>query len=144
METKKSNLINMFVTLVLVTLAAAISLGFVYDWTKEPIAKAKQEKEERAIRAVTGDYDNDPVGEKFYMHHGGDDKIRHRRRKRFRGGKDSKPLQDTLVTSLTTLYLLCLLLNKYQNCIFCQMALSVHYYSLAEPALLQTFQLMSQ
>lgn len=55
----------MSVTLLVVTLAAGISLGFVYQWTKEPIAKAKLEKQMKAIRAVMADYDNNPVTESY-------------------------------------------------------------------------------
>ncbi len=54
---RESNFINMFTTLLLVTLIAAFTLGSVYNLTKEPIAIAKQKKLEEAIRQVLPDFD---------------------------------------------------------------------------------------
>lgn len=65
MSNKESTFLNMLVTLVVVTGVAAFSLGFVYKYTKEPIAIAKAEKQLRAIKAVVGDYDNDPLAESY-------------------------------------------------------------------------------
>lgn len=65
MSVKESSFFNMLITLVLVTGVAAVSLGFVYKFTKEPIAKAKAEKQMRAIKAVVGAYDNDPLADAF-------------------------------------------------------------------------------
>ena len=47
MSTRKSSFFNMLITLVLVTAGSAFALGFVYNLTKEPIAKAKAEKQKR-------------------------------------------------------------------------------------------------
>lgn len=65
MATIKSSFINMVVTLGVITLVAGLSLGYVFQWTKEPIVKAQMEKQLRAIEAVVKGYDNNPVIEKF-------------------------------------------------------------------------------
>ena len=57
----------MLTTLTLVTLGAALSLGYVFEWTKEPIAKAQMAKQLKAIEAVVTGYDNNPVLEKFKL-----------------------------------------------------------------------------
>ena len=67
MSTRKSSFFNMVSTLVLVTGGAALALGFVYQWTKEPIAQATIEKQMRAIRSVTGEYTNDPLSEAYQV-----------------------------------------------------------------------------
>ena len=67
MEKRPSSFINMFVTLAVVTLAASASLGFVYQLTKEPIARAQLEKQKKAIKEVLPDLDNDPVAAKFKL-----------------------------------------------------------------------------
>lgn len=65
MATLKSNFVNMLVTLTVVTLVAAVALGFVYKATKKPIEKAVLAKQLRAIESVMEKYDNNPVDEKF-------------------------------------------------------------------------------
>lgn len=65
MSEKSSNFLNMTVTLIIVTAVAAISLGFVFEVTKEPIAKARLEKQKRAIEAVTGQAENDPLADVY-------------------------------------------------------------------------------
>lgn len=64
---KQNSLISMVITLGLVTAAAAISLGFVYDFTKEPIEKALLEKQIKAINAVLPEYENEPLNEVYYV-----------------------------------------------------------------------------
>ncbi|MBL7857362.1 MAG: RnfABCDGE type electron transport complex subunit G [Cyclobacteriaceae bacterium] len=56
---------NMTITLVLVTLVAAVSMGYVFQWTKVPIAEARLAKQLKAIEAVVKGYDNNPVLEKY-------------------------------------------------------------------------------
>lgn len=56
---------NMTVTLLVVTLVASTALGFVYEWTKDPIAAAKLAKQKKAIDMVVGEYDNDPLSDQF-------------------------------------------------------------------------------
>jgi electron transport complex protein RnfG len=65
MATIKSTFINLLLTLAIVTLVAALSLGYVYQWTKEPIAQAQMAKQLKAIESVVKGYDNNPVLEKY-------------------------------------------------------------------------------
>lgn len=65
MATIKSTFFNLLITLGIITLVAGLSLGYVFEWTKEPIAKAQMDKQLRAIEAVVKGYDNNPVLEKF-------------------------------------------------------------------------------
>jgi len=65
MATIKSSFLNLLITLTVITLVAGLSLGYVFQWTKEPIAKAQMEKQLRAIQAVIQGYDNNPVTEKY-------------------------------------------------------------------------------
>jgi electron transport complex protein RnfG len=55
----------LLLTLAIVTLVAALSLGYVYQWTKEPIAQAQMAKQLKAIESVVKGYDNNPVLEKY-------------------------------------------------------------------------------
>lgn len=64
MAKKKSSFFNMVSTLFLVTAVAAFALGAVYNATKEPIAKAKKEKLEKAIKEVVPVFDNDIANDK--------------------------------------------------------------------------------
>ncbi len=57
MAKKESNLFNMVFTLFLITGIAALALGAVYSLTKDPIAKAKREKLENAIKVVVPEFD---------------------------------------------------------------------------------------
>ena len=54
---RESNFVNMVVTLFLVSAVAALALGAVYSATKEPIALAKKQKLENAIKVVLPDFD---------------------------------------------------------------------------------------
>lgn len=65
MATIKSSFINLLLTLTIVTLVAALSLGYVYQWTKEPIAQAQMAKQLKAIESVVQGYDNNPVLEQY-------------------------------------------------------------------------------
>lgn len=66
MATPKSTFFNLILALGSVTLLSAFSLGYVYEWTLEPIATAKREKQLRAINAVV-EFDNDPLSENFQL-----------------------------------------------------------------------------
>lgn len=68
MAKNESTYLSMTATLVVVTLVAALSLGFVYEWTKEPIAAARLLKQQKAIDKVLGKYDNNPLEEKYSLH----------------------------------------------------------------------------
>ncbi|MEA1873705.1 MAG: RnfABCDGE type electron transport complex subunit G [Bacteroidota bacterium] len=52
MAKKESTIVNMVLTLFVITAIASVALGFVYNATKEPIAKSKQAKLETAISTV--------------------------------------------------------------------------------------------
>ncbi len=72
MAKTKSSLINMLLTLVLVTAISGLVLGFVYEATKGPIEKSKLAKKNRAIENVVPVFDNQPVAEKFGVPMDGD------------------------------------------------------------------------
>lgn len=65
MAKKESNLKNMLVALFAITLVASAALGGIYELTKEPIAAAKLEKKNNAIRQVIPDFDNIPTAEVY-------------------------------------------------------------------------------
>ncbi|MFP4061134.1 MAG: RnfABCDGE type electron transport complex subunit G [Bacteroidota bacterium] len=65
MAKKESTLVSMLVTLFFVTAVAGTSLGFIYELTKEPIAKAKLAKKTRAIRDVVPGFDNSPLEDAY-------------------------------------------------------------------------------
>lgn len=53
----ESNFKNMVLVLTIISLVAAGVLGSVYQVTEEPIAKAKAEKQQNAIKQVLGNFD---------------------------------------------------------------------------------------
>lgn len=57
----ESSLMNMVLSLFVISLVMAAALGFVYNITKEPIAEAIKAKEVNAIKEVLPPFDNDPV-----------------------------------------------------------------------------------
>lgn len=59
----KSTLVNMVLSLGIITIIAAALLAGVYTTTKEPISAAQLNKQVEAIKAVTPAFDNDPVSE---------------------------------------------------------------------------------
>ncbi|MFY0690010.1 MAG: RnfABCDGE type electron transport complex subunit G [Cyclobacteriaceae bacterium] len=63
MMSAKSTLPNMFLTLLLVTVVSAVSLGFIYKLTEEPIKAAKIARQVKAIKSVLPAFDNDPLTE---------------------------------------------------------------------------------
>jgi Na+-translocating ferredoxin:NAD+ oxidoreductase subunit G len=63
----KSTFLSLVVTLFTITFIGAVSLGFVFDWTQEPIAKAQLEKQLKAIAYVMPGYTNNPVAEKYTL-----------------------------------------------------------------------------
>lgn len=65
MAKKESTLANMVLTLFLVTLGASTVLGFVYEFTKGPIAAAKLAKKNAAINVVVPEFTNNP-GSEYY------------------------------------------------------------------------------
>lgn len=65
MAKKESTFINMVVALVIVTLIAGTTLGFVHEFTKEPIAQAKLNKKLNAIKEVVPEFTNNPNADKY-------------------------------------------------------------------------------
>lgn len=65
MAKKESTLINMVVTLLLVTLLASTALAFVYQVTKGPKQQADDAKKNFAIKKVTPEFDNEPGKEAY-------------------------------------------------------------------------------
>jgi len=65
MAKKESNLKNMFIALLVITFVASASLGGIYELTKEPIAAAKLEKKNNAIRQVIPEFDNSPTADVY-------------------------------------------------------------------------------
>ena len=65
MAKKESTLVNMVVTLTVITAISAASLGFMSGITKEPKAAAEKAKQNFAIMAVLPEFDNDPSAD-FY------------------------------------------------------------------------------
>ncbi|MDR2847804.1 MAG: RnfABCDGE type electron transport complex subunit G [Bacteroidales bacterium] len=66
MAKKASTLINMALTLFVITATSSIALGFMYQLTKEPKAAAEAAKQNFAIKAVSSaDYDNNPSADAF-------------------------------------------------------------------------------
>ncbi len=63
MAKKESTLINMVLTLLIITVISGGALGMVYKVTKEPIALSKLKKQKAAINEVVPGFDNDPTSE---------------------------------------------------------------------------------
>jgi len=57
----ESTLVNMILSLLLISAVMAAALGFVYGVTKEPIEQANKKKEIQAVREVLPAFDNDPT-----------------------------------------------------------------------------------
>jgi electron transport complex protein RnfG len=60
----ESTLINMILSLVLISLTMSAALAFVYMKTKEPIEMAQKQKELNAIKEVLPEFDSDPSSAK--------------------------------------------------------------------------------
>ena len=58
MAKTESSFKNMFLTLLIITAVASLALGGIYTLTKEPIAAAKKERFENAIKAVIPEFDS--------------------------------------------------------------------------------------
>lgn len=60
MAKRESNLTNMVLSLLLITLLSGGVLGYVYELTKAPINQAKLAKKTQAIKGVLPEFSNDP------------------------------------------------------------------------------------
>lgn len=67
MAKTESTLVNMVLTLLIITVIAGASLGMVYKVTKEPIAMAKLAKQQKAIEEVVPGFDNNPTDEMYQL-----------------------------------------------------------------------------
>ena len=63
MEKLKSSLLNMVISLTLVSMVLSSVLGFVYVSTKDKIEKAKNEKILKAIEYVLPEFNNHPLND---------------------------------------------------------------------------------
>lgn len=63
MSNKKSTFLNMALALIVITVVAGFSLGFVNDLTLEPKARAKLAKKVNALKLVLPAFDNDLVSQ---------------------------------------------------------------------------------
>ncbi len=63
MKKKASTLPNMLIALIVITLAAGLSLGFVNDLTAGPKAAAKLAKKINALKEVLTEFNNNPLDE---------------------------------------------------------------------------------
>lgn len=70
----KSSLLNMVLSLGIITIVAAGLLSWIYTITEEPIAQANLNKQIEAVKAVTPAFDNDPVAEAVQITPEGEDK----------------------------------------------------------------------
>ena len=61
MKTRASNLPNMVLTLLVITVVAGLCLGYINSLTAGPKAAVKLERKTAAIQNVLPDFDNDPV-----------------------------------------------------------------------------------
>jgi electron transport complex protein RnfG len=64
---KASTFINMFLSLLVITMIAGLTLGYVNDLTLEPKAKAKLERKTNAIKLVLPAFDNNPLEDMIRM-----------------------------------------------------------------------------
>ncbi len=65
MAKRESNIVNMVLTLFIVTLVASAILGYVHQITEEPIRLAKEKNIQTKIGVVVPEFDNNPVEEAY-------------------------------------------------------------------------------
>ncbi|MCM1163038.1 MAG: RnfABCDGE type electron transport complex subunit G [Muribaculaceae bacterium] len=70
----KSSLLNMVLSLGIITIVAAGLLSWIFTITEQPIAQANLNKQIEAVKAVTPEFDNDPVAEAVEITPAGEDK----------------------------------------------------------------------
>lgn len=73
MAKKESTFVNMVLTLLVITAVSSLALSGVYEVTKGPIAKAKKEKKEKAIKEVIPGFDT--ITEEMVMPGSGKDSL---------------------------------------------------------------------
>jgi electron transport complex protein RnfG len=75
MAKTESTFRNMVLSLTLIALSAAACLGFVYEFTKEPIALSNLNKKLDAIKQVVPEFNNNPNDERFRLPTGEGDSL---------------------------------------------------------------------
>lgn len=75
MAKTESTFRNMVLSLSLISLVAAACLGFVYEFTKEPIEISNLNKKVEAIKQVVPEFNNNPYGEMFRLPTGEGDSL---------------------------------------------------------------------
>ena len=68
MAKKASTFTNMTVALFAITIVAGISLGYINEITKGPIAQARLERTTNALESVLSEFNNDPISEVVKIH----------------------------------------------------------------------------
>jgi electron transport complex protein RnfG len=63
-EKLESTLLNMVLSLVVISMVMSATLAFVYEKTKGPIETASKQKEINALKQVMPEFDNDPASAK--------------------------------------------------------------------------------
>ena len=75
MAKTESTFRNMVLSLSLISLVAAACLGFVYEFTKEPIEISNLNKKVEAIKQVVPEFNNNPYNEMFRLPTGEGDSL---------------------------------------------------------------------
>lgn len=75
MAKTESTFKNMVLSLTLISLTAAVCLGFVYEYTKEPIALSNLNKKLDAIKQVVPEFNNNPNDERYKLPTGDGDSL---------------------------------------------------------------------
>jgi electron transport complex protein RnfG len=75
MAKTESTFRNMVLSLSLISLVAAACLGFVYEFTKEPIELSNLNKKVEAIKQVVPEFNNNPYSEMFRLPTGEGDSL---------------------------------------------------------------------
>ena len=75
MAKTESTFRNMIMSLTLISMGAAACLGFVYEFTKEPIALSNLNKKLDAIKQVVPEFNNDPNNESYRLPTGEGDSL---------------------------------------------------------------------
>jgi electron transport complex protein RnfG len=75
MAKTESSFKNMVLSLSLISLVASACLGFVYEFTKEPIEISNLNKKVEAIKQVVPEFNNNPYNDKFRLATGEGDSL---------------------------------------------------------------------
>lgn len=75
MAKTESSFKNMVLSLTLISLAASAGLGFVYEFTREPIELSNLNKKVNAIKQVVPEFNNNPYTEMFRLPTGEGDSL---------------------------------------------------------------------